>query len=49
MLIGSDQYEASKENYMQLEAEVLSDEKFKQGVINSVDYWFPNKPDCSRE
>src|ERR1035437_2046285 len=32
-------YEASKENYSAtLEAEVLSDEKFKQGVINSVDY-----------
>jgi outer membrane protein len=32
-------YEASKENYSAtLEASVLSDEKFKQGVINSVDY-----------
>jgi Outer membrane protein len=32
-------YEASKENYTAtLEASVLSDEKFKQGVINSVDY-----------
>jgi outer membrane protein len=32
-------YEASKENYdATLEAEVLSEEKFKQGVINSVDY-----------
>jgi outer membrane protein len=32
-------YEASKENYnATLEAEALSDEKFKQGVINSVDY-----------
>ncbi len=32
-------YEASKENYSAtFEAEVLSDEKFKQGVINSVDY-----------
>jgi len=32
-------YEASKENYSAtLEASLLSDEKFKQGVINSVDY-----------
>jgi outer membrane protein len=32
-------YEASRENYTAtLEASVLSDEKFKQGVINSVDY-----------
>jgi outer membrane protein len=32
-------YEASKENYSAtLEASNLSDEKFKQGVINSVDY-----------
>jgi outer membrane protein len=32
-------YEASKENYSAtLEASVLSDERFKQGVINSVDY-----------
>ena len=32
-------FEASKENYSStLEASVLSDEKFKQGVINSVDY-----------
>jgi outer membrane protein len=32
-------YEASKENYTAtLEASNLSDEKFKQGVINSVDY-----------
>ena len=32
-------YEASKENYSAtLEAANLSDEKFKQGVINSVDY-----------
>ena len=32
-------YEASRENYSAtLEASVLSDEKFKQGVINSVDY-----------
>jgi len=32
-------YEASKENYAAtLEAANLSDEKFKQGVINSVDY-----------
>ena len=32
-------YEASKENYSAtLEASVLSDEKFIQGVINSVDY-----------
>ncbi len=32
-------YEASKENYSAtLEASILSDEKFKQGVINSVDY-----------
>jgi outer membrane protein len=32
-------YEASKENYSAtLEASALSDEKFKQGVINSVDY-----------
>jgi len=32
-------YEASKENYnATLEASMLSDEKFKQGVINSVDY-----------
>jgi outer membrane protein len=39
--VGSAQikYEASKENYSAtLEASVLSDEKFKQGVINSVDY-----------
>jgi outer membrane protein len=32
-------YEASKENYSATqEASLLSDEKFKQGVINSVDY-----------
>jgi outer membrane protein len=32
-------YEASKENYNATqEASMLSDEKFKQGVINSVDY-----------
>ena len=32
-------YEASKENYSAtLEASLLSDEKFKQGVVNSVDY-----------
>ncbi|MGD0753686.1 MAG: TolC family protein [Bacteroidales bacterium] len=32
-------YEASKENYSAtLEASLLSDEKFAQGVINSVDY-----------
>ena len=32
-------YEANKENYSAtLEASLLSDEKFKQGVINSVDY-----------
>jgi outer membrane protein len=32
-------YEANKENYSAtLEASLLSDEKFKQGVVNSVDY-----------